>query len=175
MTELRNNIYAMMVIVCAFGLGCPSCEKAVHTATTGKNQTAHDQQIGDDIEMAISNHLSQLKQGDPIYDRYGPFEKLTKVTVRRPAPFSLVERLDFESVAQFERADALVEVTIGRGPSVGVTLDETPSEEWRRNNPSQTGTIQKRGNELWHIMKNGNSSLCSIRGGASHPDFVARN
>jgi hypothetical protein len=67
-----------------------------------------------------------------------------------------------------------VEVTIGRGPSVDVTLDETPSEKWRSDLPEQTSRLEKRGNELWHIMDNG-SSICGIHGGASHPAFVARD
>jgi len=173
MKKLRN--LSAILIVCAVGPGCPGCENAGRTAISPKGQSVDDQKIGDDVEDAISRHLSPLKQGDPIYDRYGPVKTLTKASVRRPGPFSLVERLDFKAVAQFEQADALVEVTIGRGPSVDVTLDETPSEEWRSDNPEKTSRLEKRGNELWHIMDNGNSSICGIHGGASHPAFVARD
>ncbi len=137
----------------------------------GLSQT--DRRIGVDIEAALTAHLSGLGPGDPVYDRYGSFTRLSNVSVTRPNyAWKLVERLDFSATAHFAHADALLSLGITHGSTPAITRLEThPSPQWRAANPQQAGTLQKVGNELWQVAPN-SQSRCTIDGWAVHPSYT---
>ena len=87
---------------------------------------------------------------DPIYDRYGAFQRLSAVSYKRADHgYRLVERVDFSAVAHFANADAAVSLGVSNGPAVAITrLEEMPTEQWRTQNLQNAGTLQKRGNEF---------------------------
>lgn len=141
--------------------------------TVGQPQSSTDAKVAADIERVLTLHLSALGPGDPVYERYGQFQSLSKVQTYRDGPYyQNVVNLDFVATAHFAQADARLTMGINQGPAPAITqLQMYPDPQWRADNPQQAGTLQLVGNELWQVSPGSGRAPCTLDAWAVHPDF----